>query len=628
MGDQDAGNRQSAVNGEPDNGNLTDTGFTAPTIIGDSDSDVQPERPDTATVIENSTDSDANAPSAGPDLEPGTVLGKYEVRRKLGAGAMGAVYLAFDPMIEREVAVKVLPPDFASRPNALDRFLTEARATGKLNHPNVVAIHDIGVQDELHYIVMEMLRGGSVLNLIETSEALPWEEACRIIADAAEGLAAAHAADLIHRDIKPENLMLTAEGTVKIVDFGLAKLIDTAGDPQNAVTRMGQVMGTPQFMSPEQFAGTDIDYRCDIYGLGGSLYQMLTGNFPYDNCATIVQLMYAHLEQPVPDPTQVNSDIPPGCRDVIARAMAKKAADRYQDAAEMARDLRSIVSGQPARSIALIDSQPTSIREEWRTFESVCIIEPSKMQALMLRDFLTKAGVTSIDVNELADTAIGPRSQARVADVVVTSMHVPDMSGVEIIKQLRSDRQFDQSMLVLNSSDSTVDDLIDAGQSGALALVSKKTKPEEILRAVHACSFLNARSASFDAPIDPLSLRVLFVGDDEQIPDSVADLIRRVGLLDIESTTHIKLATGTGPNGRFDLAIVLRTAGRSVGDTKLFAGLLPAIESANQIDVGATAAVQIDGDSITLRALAHGGFTAVTTCPLDETRLTRILQIV
>ena len=283
-------------------------------------------------------------------MQPGTLLGKYEIRRKLGAGGMGAVYLAFDPMIEREVAVKVLPPEIASRPQALSRFLTEAKATGKLNHPHVVTIYDIGAQGNLNYIVMEVLRGGSVLDLVQNSSALPWWEACSIVADAADGLAAAHAAGLVHRDIKPENLMLTENRIVKIVDFGLAKLLDAAHDTRTAVTKAGQVMGTPQFMSPEQFSGTAIDRRSDIYSLGGTLYQLLTGRFPFDNCPTIVQLMYAHLEHPVPDPTKVDPGIPDGCRAVISRAMAKAPDARYQDAAEMAGDLRLLVAGHVGAS--------------------------------------------------------------------------------------------------------------------------------------------------------------------------------------------------------------------------------------------------------------------------------------
>jgi serine/threonine protein kinase len=575
-----------------------------------------------STVVNAETASEGGEFPPGPELTLGTVLGKYEIRRKLGAGGMGAVYLAFDPMIEREVAVKVLPPEIASRPQALSRFLTEAKATGKLNHPHVVTIYDIGAQGNLNYIVMEVLRGGSVLDSVQRSSGLPWRDACTMVADAADGLSAAHAAGLVHRDIKPENLMLTEDRIVKIVDFGLAKLLDAAHDTRTAVTKAGQVMGTPQFMSPEQFSGASIDHRSDIYSLGGTLFQLLTGRFPFDNCPTVVQLMYAHLEQPVPDPAEFAPGIPAGCREIITRAMAKAPDARYQDAADMARDLRSLVCGN-AEAIEKINRKANV--ETWRTLQSVCIVEPSKVQALMLRDALKKSGVLSIAVHDRALKALGDQSPP--ADVVVTAMHVPDMSGIDLIKQLREDQRFEQSMLIMNSSDSTIDDLVDAGKSGVLALVSKKSKPDDVLRAVHACTLLNLPAAPFNTSIDPMLLRVLVVSDSGQIPARMVELIHTVGLLDVEITAPMDLASANGPTGRFDLAIHLRSARDAANDTKIYAGLLRQSSALPAVDMTATAVVQIDGGRATLRAVARDGFTAVTRCPLDGARLTRVLQI-
>jgi len=162
-------------------------------------------------------------------------MGKYELRRKLGAGGMGAVYLAYDPMIDREVAVKLLPPSVSQDQISLQRFLGEARAAGRLNHPNTIAVYDIGDAGGVHYIVMELAAGGSVADLIEGEERLPFEEACRVIVEAARGLGAAHDVGLIHRDIKPENLMLGADGTVKIVDFGLSKSVMSESETQSGL---------------------------------------------------------------------------------------------------------------------------------------------------------------------------------------------------------------------------------------------------------------------------------------------------------------------------------------------------------------------------------------------------------
>ena len=166
-------------------------------------------------------------------LSAGDKIGKYEIRSLLGEGGMGAVYLAYDPLIEREVALKVLSQDVGNSHAALQRFLGEARAIGRLNSPHVVSIYDIDQWNNQYYIVMELLTGGSVADLSDMQGAMPWEEAFQIVAQAARGLAAAHAAGMIHRDIKPENLMLTADGLVKVVDFGLSKLLDDANDHTN-----------------------------------------------------------------------------------------------------------------------------------------------------------------------------------------------------------------------------------------------------------------------------------------------------------------------------------------------------------------------------------------------------------
>jgi serine/threonine protein kinase len=220
----------------------------------------------------------------GIQVSVGQKIGKYEIRKRLGEGGMGAVYLGFDPMIEREVALKVLTPEVANSPTALQRFLGEARAIGRLNHPHVVSIFEIDQWQGQYYLVMELLSGGSVAQLSEEQGALSWQEACRITAEAARGMEAAHAVGMIHRDIKPENLMLTRDRAVKVVDFGLSKLLDAANDPQKAVTKAGQILGTPQYMSPEQFEGQDLDMRTDIYSLGATFFRLLTSRYPYHDC--------------------------------------------------------------------------------------------------------------------------------------------------------------------------------------------------------------------------------------------------------------------------------------------------------------------------------------------------------
>jgi len=567
---------------------------------------------DGKTMLDNRAKTeivDAIAP-----LSVGDTLGKYEIRGLLGRGGMGCVYLAYDPMIEREVAVKVLPPEVASKPETLRRFLDEAKATGKLNHPNVVAIYDIGQHENLYYIVMELLGGGSVADLLTAQGALPWRDACRIASDAAAGLAAAHAAGLLHRDIKPENLMLGHDGVVKVVDFGLSKLVDSAHDTRDTVTKVGQILGTPQYMSPEQFQAQKLDARSDIYSLGATFYRVLSGKLPFENCASIMQVMYAHLEQPPPDPTLVVSDAPQQCAEIIARAMAKSPNDRFQGAGEMASQLRALFA----------DRAPTVINVEEvssRPLKSVLIVEPAKLPALMLQDALDRAGATLVEVCRNATDAI-ERLEAEAADVVVTAMQLPDESGIELIEQLRQRPRYRQSMLILNSSDSTMDDLLAAGRSGALALVSKKTKPDDIVRAIHASSAYEIPKHQAET-LDPTSIRLLIICDQERIPDALAVQVRRLGLLDLQITTFEDLVSGKILSGTIDLSLVLRTAGHADRDTSLYTRLLSRVK----LDSTVLAAVQVDGEQTTLRAVQRGGFAAVARCGLNDDRLKRLLQI-
>ncbi len=296
-----------------------------------------------------STDVDRDSNTVTSDAIPNTSveapiaigdkIGKYEIRLKLGSGGMGAVYLAFDPMIEREVALKVLSPELSRSPTALQRFLGEARAIGRLNHSHIVSIYEIDQWEGHYFLVMEFLGGGSIADEVQKRQFLSWQDACRFTAQAAHGLFAAHEAGLIHRDIKPENLMLSKDRTVKVVDFGLAKLIDSVHSSQSAVTRVGQIMGTPQYMSPEQFESSNVDSRTDVYSLGATFFRLLTGRFPFQDSTTIMQVMTSHLTKPPPAPTDYLPEVPVGCNRIVARAMAKQPGDRYQRMDEFAADL-------------------------------------------------------------------------------------------------------------------------------------------------------------------------------------------------------------------------------------------------------------------------------------------------
>ncbi len=280
-----------------------------------------------------------------PELWVGRRLGKYEILGVLGVGGMGVVLRGHDASIERDVAIKVLPVEFSSDKVAMNRFLAEAKSSGKLNHPNVVTIYEVGQHELTHFLVMEIVAAGSAESFLKKDGPFTVNEATRITIETCQGLAAAHKESFVHRDIKPANLLLTENLSVKISDFGLAKR--TQGNTLQ-MTQEGQMVGTPYYMSPEQCESKTVDARSDIYSLGATYYSLLTGKFPYADSASVMQVMFAHFNKPPPDPRLVLPQIPAECAQVIQRAMAKNPTHRYKSADEMKADLENLLGkGSP-----------------------------------------------------------------------------------------------------------------------------------------------------------------------------------------------------------------------------------------------------------------------------------------
>ena len=281
------------------------------------------------------------APKAKQDPSAwlGQTLGKYQITGFLGEGGMGMVMQGLDSSIDRSVAIKLLPPDIAECNNALQRFKAEARSAAKSNHPNIVTIYEIGEDKSTHYLAMEFISGGSVADALKQHGRYEIAEATRIIAEACQGLAAAHRRGLVHRDVKPANLLLTDDGSVKVSDFGLAKPTD---DDALSMTKTGQILGTPSFMSPEQCQAAKVDNTSDVYSLGATYYSLLTGKVPYHERGSIVQVMFAHCNDEPPDPADHRDDLPDSCLRIISRAMAKESKDRYASMDEMVVDLQRL----------------------------------------------------------------------------------------------------------------------------------------------------------------------------------------------------------------------------------------------------------------------------------------------
>ena len=589
---------------------------------------LQPIEPDTKTIVGG--DSITEGEPKKNIVPIGGAIGKYEIRSQLGAGGMGAVYLAFDPLIEREVAIKVLTQEVGTSSVALQRFLQEARSIGRLNHPNVVSIFDIDQWNGQYYLVMELISGGSLAEVVDGGCPLPWQEACRIIAQAASGLAAAHAAGMVHRDVKPENLMLTKDGLVKVVDFGLSKLVDAANDTRTAVTKQGQILGTPHYMSPEQFDASELDLRTDIYSLGGSLFRLLTSQFPFQDCTTIVQTMMAHLNKPVPLVSAIDPKIPKECDRIIARAMAKQPASRYQNANEMAEELMALVHsargfGESSSAVSRVDglgeqAELAPIINEVVPLKSVVIVEPNKMLAAMMRDSVARCGATRIVVSSSKAEAIQAIG-TQVPNLLVTAMELAEGRGIELVSELCTQLPWNRSCVVLNSSDSTIEELIEAGSVASRVLAPKKIRPDDVLRVVHAAGPCKIEAGVIAAPLDPFNLRLVVLTDFGSVPRALEQMIRNLEILDVsvlDVTDIASIPTGELPT----VVLRLRSSGRIAGDEKLFAKLSSWLPTSRHL----IAEVQLEGDVLLLRAVFRQGVTASICRVFDTERLVCLLQ--
>ncbi len=279
-------------------------------------------------------------------LAPGSRLGPYEVVSPLGAGGMGEVWKARDTRLGREVAIKVLPAEVASDPSRLKRFEKEARSASALNHPNIVTVYDIGASDSVSYIAMELVVGKTLRELL-FSGSLPVKRLLQVAPQIADGLARAHEAGIVHRDLKPENVMVTKDGLVKILDFGLAKLTqtDSSGEgsrpPTETGTRPGAVLGTIGYMSPEQASGALVDFRSDQFSFGSILYEMATGKRAFQK-KTAVDTLSAILNEDPEPVAAINPETPGPLRWIVERCLAKEPDNRYAATRDLAREVATL----------------------------------------------------------------------------------------------------------------------------------------------------------------------------------------------------------------------------------------------------------------------------------------------
>jgi eukaryotic-like serine/threonine-protein kinase len=285
---------------------------------------------------------------------PQILLGRYELGPLLGAGGMAEVFEGHDRLLARRVAIKILLAQYAHDPAFLARFRREAQSAASLSHPNIVGVFDTGSEGDTWFIVMEYVDGRTLKDIIRAEGALYWSRAAEVAADVAAALAVAHARGIVHRDVKPGNVMLTTEGKVKVMDFGIAR-----ASAVPSITQTSAVVGTAQYIAPEQAQGLEVDARTDVYALGCCLYEMVTGQVPF-NGPTPVAIAYRHVREDPTPPRALNPDVPVALEQVCLKAMAKRPEDRYQTAAEMQRDLNRVRVGDPVTVAVPLPSRQTT----------------------------------------------------------------------------------------------------------------------------------------------------------------------------------------------------------------------------------------------------------------------------
>jgi len=295
-------------------------------------------------------------------LEPGSPLGPYTILERIGRGGMATIYKAYQPALERNVAIKVLPDHLADEPGFRQRFHQEAVAVGRLRHPNILTIYDHGEQDGQTYIVSEFIDGGTLHDRL--GKPLPTTEVLRLLAPVASALDYAHTMGVVHRDVKPTNILIGKNGEPVLSDFGLARMMES----KERLTVSGMILGTPEYMAPEQCEGDEPRAAADIYSLGVVAYEMLTGRVPF-SAATPAAVIIAQIQSPLPLPRSINPDLPPRVEEALLRVLAKAPEVRFATATEMVDAIRAaakpVESAAPA-AMTVATSRPAQTRERRR----------------------------------------------------------------------------------------------------------------------------------------------------------------------------------------------------------------------------------------------------------------------
>ena len=505
---------------------------------------------------------------------PNEMIGKYEILEKRGEGGFGVLYKAMDPMIERVVALKVLHTQYASNERLSAWFKREAKAMARLNHPNIVTIHSFEIVGDRHFIIMEYVEGSNLDEDLKQGGPMPIDSVIKAAMQMVDGFGYAHENGIVHRDIKPSNVMVDTSGKVKITDFGIAKIL---GDSK--LTKTGTGAGSLHYMSPEQIEGKPIDTRTDIYSLGITLYQMITGKVPFSDESEFV-VMRAHLDQKPANPSELRSDTPPELDRIVLKMLEKKPEDRYDSMATLERELKRLagpvtgddgaVNAEPVDDLT-VPVTPTPQRHDLTEPERPAEAKTrSKVPAIAGALVLVVAAAvvsylvffggpeTLSDADAVIDSAQVARSDS-LADTTgleggVTTIDttatepvaVVDQTPAPIGKLLIEISPFDfrdRPAVVFGGNRTTVDDIPFeiAGVENGWHRVSVHYKDDSFFDNVYIDDDTQTRTYKFNGPKGRVSIGAEFVGQERQ---PWAEILIDDKLIESGTPTSVELVEG------------------------------------------------------------------------------------
>jgi putative two-component system response regulator len=424
------------------------------------------------------------------NVHEGTTLGPYRVMERLGRGGMAAVYRAYHPALDRYVAIKVLPDFFADEPDYRERFQQEARSVARLKHPNILEVFDFGYQDGTAYLVLELVEGGTLADRV--GKPMELEQVVRLIEQVASALDHAHANGVLHRDIKPSNILIHSDGTPVLADFGLARMVGQL----HRLTSSGTVMGTPEYMSPEQAADEPLSPASDVYSLAIVAYEMLTGRVPFE-CDTPAATLLSHVTKPMPPTLELRGELSAHVEEVLRRALSKRPQDRYSSAAAFAAALRP--AAWPSRRG---DDLPIAVpvtRRLARTERTplVLVVDDSAANRELIEACL--AGV-DCQVRTAPDGAAALKAiQASPPDLVLLDVQMPGIDGYEVCRRIKASQSSRLIPVVMITALDRTSDRILALDAGADDYMTKPVDRVELVARVRSALRLKGVYDSLDS---------------------------------------------------------------------------------------------------------------------------------